>query len=502
MITELRLAPIFSDGMVLQANHPINIFGQANKTMDLTIRLLGEEYNFLIQEGEFCVTLNQKPITKTPFEIEFIHANKTSVLKDCLIGDVYLCAGQSNMQYLCKDVINVEYIELPSLRLYEVPKLPYVGAEKEFDWLYNNDPKWYHGTKSAAKSFSAIGYMIGRDLSLSKDIPIGIISCNMGDTTIFSWLSHKAMKSSTAFASYLNEYENWREHYPTFDEYDSHFKKQVPILMNFYGLLDQYRSQGYCSEEVYRKAYEVYPSPYLPMGPKNQNRPSGCYDTMLSTIVPYGLKCMIYYQGENDVSRPDIYRTAIHRLIEDWRVSFQVDCPFINVQLAGHEYSETSGKDVARLRDAQASMINLEKKQYLVTAIDYGERSNIHPLNKTVVAERIFHVIEEYIYDEYRNPLSPMVESYEVEDKDVIIHTTLNPLDLYMKQEGNSGFFFEDMEGSIEEIHDVMLKGNQIILHIEKDCKTIYYAYDGFPSVTVYTENDLPLLPFCIEIMK
>lgn len=499
MITGMKLAPIFSDGLVIQSNKPFYIFGEVVKETKLHIELLNKQYDFDI-ELDFCIELESLPITKSPFDITLKSLEETFVIKNCLVGDVYLCTGQSNMQYMCKDVINVEYIDIPTLRLYEVPKLPYIGAEKEFDWLYANKPKWDEATKKSEELFSAIGYMIGRDISLKYDIPVGIISCNMGDTTIYSWLSKGAIENQKELKPYLDDYNSWQDRYSSFKEYDDYYKKQVPKLMDFYGLLDKYRAEGYSSDEVYCKAYERIPDPYLPMGPKNQNRPSGCYETMLETIIPYSNKCIIYYQGENDVSRPDIYRVAIQKMIEDWRHAFRDSLPFINCQLAGHEYSDTPGYQVAKLRDAQASVLDLEKKQYVVTAVDYGEKSNIHPLNKTVVAKRIFNVIDEFIYLDNKNSLSPMIDSFKIIDNVLQVKTKYNKLDLVIKNQEDNGFYAIDFDGYKHLLKEIKIDGTDILIAIEPSYNEIMYAYDGFPQLSIYTENDLPVLPFHIKL--
>lgn len=496
----IQLAQIFRNNMVFQANKPIYIFGKATPLSTIEIEILNKHYEFTVEKEDFCFELVALPITKVAFDVLIQSNDQKIILSNCLVGDVYLCTGQSNMQYVCKDVINVEYKELPNLRLYEVPKLPYFGAEKEFDWLYTNDPQWQIATLESEKTFSAIGYMLGKDIVINHDIPVGIISCNQGDTTIYSWLSKETIANNQVLKPYLDTYNEWENEYENYDEFSKKYNEQVPKLMEFWGLLDQFRSEGFSSEEVYEKAHKIIPYPYLPMGPKNQNRPAGCYDTLLKTIIPFSNNGIIYYQGENDVSRADEYKVAIAELINLWQKDFRDESIFINCQIAGHIYSETPDLEVAKLRDAQASIIDIEQLRFVTTAIDYGEESNIHPVNKTEVAKRIYKIIDQYIYQGGEDSLSPMFDYYMKSQEEIQIYTKYNQQDLIIKDAKVSGFYGVTKDDCFKEIDQVKVDKNKIVISDITPYKEIRYGYSAFPNLSIYTRNGLPLLPFRLMI--
>ncbi|MBI9009537.1 MAG: hypothetical protein JEZ05_05845 [Tenericutes bacterium] len=499
MKTDFILADIFTNSMVFQHGKTLYIYGECKDKVLIEIKLLNKYYSFRTKGETFCFELEALPIIKNAFDVTLKSINQTVVLKDCLAGDVFLCSGQSNMQYVCKDVINVDYQDLDNLRLYEVPKLPYKGAEKEFNWLYSNNPSWKVAKKANIEQFSAIAYMMGRDIVLKHDLPVGLISCNMGDTTIYSWLEKNVILNQPVLKKYYDNYLNWETEFKTLEAFDDYYKKQVPIQMNFWGLLDKFRAEGYSSEEVYKKAYEVYPCPYLPMGPKNQNRPSGCYEVMLSEVIPFALKAIIYYQGENDVSRADEYKIAIKELIASWRSAFKDDLPFVNIQIAGHLYSDTSGLEVAKLRDSQASMIDFSQSNYLVTAIDYGEEANIHPVNKTVVAKRVFMILDEFIYHSSKNSHSPRYKLHKfINSNTIVIDTELNDNSLHLENTDDYGMYGLNTLDELVKITDITIVGDQIIIKNIEGFKELRYAYDAFPNLGIYTSNSLPLLPFRI----
>ncbi len=485
--------------MMFQANKPVYIFGNCEQGIEITIEILGKNYSVKTDADEFCFLIDELPVIKKPFEFKVASKNHELIIKDCLAGDVFICTGQSNMQFTCNEAKDIDYQDIPSLRMYEVPKLPYENAEKEFEWLYHNDPKWVSCTKESAKWFSAIGYLVGRDLSEVHDIPIGIVSCNMGDTTIFSWIDQEELQKDKRVSRILDTYKQEIEKFSSYEDYNKYFMKQLPILMEFYGVIEKGVAKGKSSEEAHADAFKAYPNPYLPMGPKNQNRPSGCFEMMMKKIVPFSNKGFLYYQGENDKVNHDIYGYGLELLVSSWRKVFKDhSLPFVICQIAGYQTTDLYDFESGRLRDRQREFLNVENRQYVVTAVDQGEEFNIHPKNKNMVAKRFFDVIEEYVYENGENSLSPQYASYDWVEDFLIIYTKDNPLDLTRKP-GISGFkgVFADGERDILDIH---VAGNNLVITNVSDILELRYAYDHYPVCSIYTTNGLPLLPFRIVL--
>ncbi len=498
MTNDFSLQTIFQDHMMFQANKPVKIFGSCQKNIEITIELLGKIARFFTTEETFCFTLDSIPVIATPFSWTISSNNQSLTITDCLAGDVILCTGQSNMQFTCKEAVDIDYEEISTLRFYEVPKLPYVDAEKEFEWLYQNNPFWRSCTKETAPWFSAIGYLVGRDLTKAEGIPIGIISCNMGDTSIFSWIDEEELGTNPSIKRILDQYQEQYGQFLNYEEYNATFLKQLPILMEFYGEIERGVAKGFSSEKAHEEAFRKYPNPYLPMGPKNQNRPHGMYDMMIQPIIPFQHQAILYYQGENDKINHDIYLDGLRSLVRSWRKNFQSDTPFILSQIAGYEAMDLTNFESGRLREAQANFNNPENQCYVVSAADLGEPYNIHPKDKNGIAKRFFQVLEEVVYHHLEHTISPIIDSYAWQGEDLILYTKYNELDLKQTslKSGITGIYPDKVVKNLE----ISLDKKNIIIRNAKGVKELRYAYDHFPVHTIYTKNDLPLLGFDLNL--
>lgn len=497
------LEAIFSDHMMFQADKPIRIFGTCEESAEIRVRFLEYDRVFAVVKPDFCFELPSHGVIYEPFDFEVSSGESTVTIHDCLIGDVFIASGQSNMQFTLREGIAVDSIPNPLIRFYEVPKVPYEGATKEFSWLYPSNPHWTACTKESAPWVSAIGYFVSQQLQNTLGIPIGIISCNLGDTSIFSWTDRESLEQNPHLKTVLDKYNNEISKYKTVEEYFALFHKQIPRLMEFWGEIDKGRKAGLCAEDANNEAMKKYPDPYIPMGPKHYNRPSGMFDALVGPIVPFASKGILFYQGESNHEDCGIYEEGLKSMIQGWRrVFMEPNLPFVYVQVAGYSYPGTAPDAIQIVREAQQNCIDLADHRYMVTAIDVGESENIHPKDKTVVAKRLSDVVLEMIYQKGLNSLSPAVVSYEVKNDQILLHTGFNTDKLMSRSGANRGFKVSSDQKTFSEHSNVRIEENAIILGDAKEIKAIRYAFDPFPVCDVYTEHDLPLLPFRLTIER
>jgi len=498
MQKDFTLAIIFMDKMVFQAAKPIKIFGTAEKDLKIKINLLDNDYEYGVKKGEFCLDLPSLSIIKEGFTLRVSGGNTTYEIKDCLVGDVFICAGQSNMAFTVNEGINIEQIPNPLIRSFEVPKRPHYGLEEKPGWEFLNNYQWLIADMDNIKWFSAIGYLVASALQKEKEIPIGIISLNLGDTTVFAWIDENTLSENSRLKYVLDNYYEEIKKYKTEKEYDDYFNQQLPLLQQFYGMLDEGVRLGLSSEEAHKRAFAKIPNPYLPMGPKNQNRPCGLFDTMVKRVIPFQAKAILYYQGENDKLNYDIYKDAMDTFTKSWRKSFQSELPIIITQIAGYEYVEVDPLAVSYLRQEQAKFLNLEEKKYVITAADCGERYNIHPRDKTKVAERFVRVLNEFVYHSGDNSLSPRYDSHQLIGNILTIKVKINSLPLKCTDK-LCRFKVITKDKALKDVKNYQLDGQTIIVTLEEDILELRYAFSNFPEMFIYTENDLPLLPFQIK---
>ena len=404
------------------------------------------------------------------------------------------------MQYTLKDTIYDDIIESSEIRLYEVPKLPYENAHIEFPYLYSSNPKWSHCTKEEALKFSAIGYLVASQLNKTLNRPIGIISCNMGDTSVFSWIDSASLKNNLAIKSYLDFYQTELDKYRSIEDYNERFNKQLPRLMEFYGQIDKGIKSGLPSDKAHEEAYKYYPDPYIPIGPKHYNRPAGCYEMMIEKIIPLSVKGFLFYQGESDHQNSKIYEEGLRTLITSVRKNFlNPALPFIHVQIANYSYPGTEMDAIPVVRDAQNNCIDVNNHVYMVSALDQGESENIHPRDKRIVSKRLTDVILEFIYKAKDHSLSPQYLNHQIlKDESILIKLKNNDLPLKSLSGLNKGFCAKTTDSLIIPIENVVINENSILIQNVNHYQEIRYGFENNPIVDIYSKNDLPLLPFRI----
>lgn len=501
MQSTLKLESIFQNHMLFQMNHPIRLFGLSYQKQQIVVQVNNENYSYSIDSGKFLVELPIIHDYKETFEITIeSSAGDKIVITDCIFGDLFVASGQSNMQFTLKDGVYDEIIESDEIRFYEVPKLPYEDAHIEFPYFYFSNPKWSHCTKEEALKFSAIGYFVATGLYQNHKHPIGIISCNMGDTSVFSWIDLLSIKNNPELKPYLDYYQSEIDKYRSVDEYNERYHIQLPRLMEFYGQIDKGIKSGLPSDKAHEEAYKYYPDPYIPMGPKHYNRPGGCFEMMISKVIPLSVKGVLFYQGESDHQNCTLYEEALKTLVSSLRKNFLNDnLPFIYVQIANYSYPGARIDGIPMVRNAQNRIQNIDDNCLMVSAIDVGECENIHPKDKRVISQRLVQLIDEYIYHQGKNSLSPEIDNYKLlSDATLLITVKNNPLPLKSLSGKNLGFYGINNDNELMMIDNVVINSQSILIQNAKAYKEITYAYSNNPVIDIYSKNDLPLLPFRI----
>lgn len=501
MKSQFRLADIFTDHMVFQANQPIRLFGTCQKGIKIDIRFHRFETSFLTFEETFAFEIPAQSVNATPFEVCLSSEKDSTTLKDCLCGHVIVASGQSNIEFIVKESTFKDYEASPLIRFYSAPKLPYEDAPIDFPHLYQKDPKWIPCEMESIPWFSCIGYLVSIQLAKELHEPIGIISCNLGDTSILSWANPGILRSYPSAQPYFERYDEELKQFSSLKEYQKRFKQQLPKLLEFYSLINKYVDQGIDASKAHNLAFESIPDPSIPMGPMHYNRPGGCYDTMLKHIFPYNVEAVIYYQGEQDHDKTDMYPDGIKSILETFRIGHRFpDLPIVIVQLPGYSYPGAKKDSIPLLRDIQKKSVDLNPFVYLASGVDLGEKDNVHPKNKTVLSRRIANILLEILYKKHKDSFSPQVIRATRSDNDILLKVARNPFLLHSISGMWSGFSCSRDGLLYELVTEVHYEKQIIILKNCKDARWVRYAYDFYPECDLYSGNDLPLLPFQIEV--
>jgi sialate O-acetylesterase len=390
----------------------------------------------------------------------------------------------------------------PYIRFFEVAKMPYVNAHLEFPGYFPGTmPAWNDCSFESAMKFSAIGYLVSQRLKEELDYPIGIISCNLEDTSIFSWTGVLELCEFPSLQKNMANYRTEMAKYKTIDDYSEIFNRQLPLQMELSQRIHQAEKNYKPGDSEAKDSLRNHPECLIPMGVKHYNRPAGSFETMLKNIIPFSVKAVMYYQEEPDDLMLSGYEDAQKALIKSWRrVFLDLSLPFVFVQIAGYSYPKLPSTSAALIRDAQAKAASLANNVYLTSAVDLGEENNFLPRDKTILAKRLAEVILEKIYHRGKNSMCPAFFSYSVVENQMIIYTQSNNLNLVSRSKKNLGFKVSTDGETFVDAGRVTLMNNQIIIHEARKLKEVRYAFANFPRCDIYTSNDLPLLPFRIRI--
>jgi sialate O-acetylesterase len=296
------------------------------------------------------VKIDTPAASDKPHDLKIKGSNEI-VLKDVLVGEVWICSGQSNMQWSVNASKNANEekasADHPQIRLFTVPSdkaMP--SPEPQKDFALEAQPqeggnlKWNVCSPNTVGNFSAVGYFFGRKLNSELKIPIGLINSSWGGTICEAWTSKGALEAD----------KEWL----------------MPLVE---------RSKNFQAG--------------------NPNQASVLYNGMIQPLVPFAIRGAIWYQGESNKSRAEQYATLFPAMIKDWRAKFgQGDFPFLFVQLAPYAYSRDAekkpmdSKELPELWEAQSKTLALPNTGMAVTT-DITEINDIHPKNKQDVGLRL-----------------------------------------------------------------------------------------------------------------
>ncbi|QDT06710.1 hypothetical protein K227x_51260 [Rubripirellula lacrimiformis] len=397
---ELKFSPVFGDSMVVQRDKPIHVWGWTQPGTKVAAEIAGHTANAVADDqGRFDLKLDALP-AGGPHEL-VVQADQRRVFEDVLVGEVWVCSGQSNMQWNVGSANDADLESLtakyPNLRLITVPQ---VGTQEPQDDFKG---QWQSCTPQSVKDFSAVGYFFGRQLHQTLDVPVGLIDNSWGGSSAEAWVPRDVLKSEGQYDELLAK---WDDLAKTFD-FDAELAKWNEKT-------EKWKADGKKGRAPQR------PRDVL----SGQHRPANLYNGVLHPILGYTIRGAIWYQGESNAGRAYQYRDLFPLMIQTWRDHWSQDeFPFYWVQLADFraEVSEPSDSDWAELREAQTMTMSRLPATGEAVITDLGEASDIHPKNKQDVGKRLarWALAKDYGYNiPYR---SPTFASLEVKGNKAIV---------------------------------------------------------------------------------
>ena len=409
---DVRLPALFADHAVLQRDKPLPIWGWAEPGEKVAVRLGTETGDATAaKDGRWQVTLKPQPVSKTPLTLTVAGKN-TITVRDVLLGDVWLCGGQSNMEWGlggCDVPEDVKSADLPLVRQF--------GVELHFATTPKTDVKgrWAVCSPQIAPGFTAVGFYFARRVHKETGVPIGLLRSCVGGTNIELWMSQDTLMNTHALAGYG---KLMRDSLAT---YQRDLAAALPAVEGWTAK----------SREALKAGRPVPLPPVFPEFPFGEKmfRPRcvTLHNGMIAPLVPFALRGVLWYQGENNAGGAADGLQYVEKkgaMLADWRKWFgDPDLPFYFVQLAAWQKpsdAPAGGDGWAHIREAQRKCLTIPHTGMAV-ATDVGDADDIHPKNKADVGDRLARWALANEYGKKVVPSGPLFRGLKIDGNKAVV---------------------------------------------------------------------------------
>ena len=482
--TNVRLPAVIGNNMVLQQGMPAPIWGWADPGGKVTVTIAGQTKSATADaKGKWKVTLG--PLKAGgPFVLKVQGKNAVEI-KNVLVGEVWVCSGQSNMQMSVKGSANsqqeIAAAKYPSIRLFTVPRTSATKPQADCKG------KWVACSPQTVAGFSAVGYFFGRAVHKARKVPVGLINTSWGGTPSETWTRISALQAVPDAKDLL---KRWQIGGGQADA-DKARKKYEAALAKW--------KAAAAKAKAARKKPPRKPRPPADRK-RHHHRPGNLFNGMIAPLIPMAIRGAIWYQGESNASRAYQYRSIFPAMITDWRKAWgQGDFTFLWVQLANFKARkpQPGESDWAELREAQSMALELPKTGQAVI-IDIGEARNIHPKNKQDVGKRLALAAGKIAYGEDIVFSGPVYKSMAVEGGKVRLKFEQVGGGLVATGSGElKGFAIAGADRKFVWA-DAKIEGDTIVVTGSgvKTPAAIRYAWADNPDCNLYNKEGLPASPF------
>ncbi len=449
---QIELPALFSDNMILQQQTVVPVWGWGQKNSEYTIETSWNKKSFRVksdQQGKWKTRI-ETPETGGPFTMTVSNDNDQTTLENIMIGEVWLCSGQSNMEMPLKGFPgqpvaggNEEIVRSrnKNIRLITIPRDSKVTPKNDFDG------GWQEASPEYVSDFSATAWYFGSLLNDALDVPVGLIHVSYGGSNVEAWMSEEMLKD--------------------FDSISVPQKKED-------------------------------------IGEPNRTA-TALYNGMLSPVIGYGIKGTIWYQGESNYDRPFQYKHLFKKMVSEWRREWkQGEFPFYFAQIAPFEYSVFTPDTMvekynsAYVREAQLQASKEIPNSGIAILTDVGERDNIHPAQKKKGGERLAYLALAKTYGlkgfEYE---SPEFNALEIKDNTVIVSFNNVPNGITSRGKKVTGF---EIAGKNKVFHkaEAEVRRKSVVLSSSevKDPVAVRYLFDDYVEAQLWSTGGLPISSF------
>jgi sialate O-acetylesterase len=400
------LPDVISEAMVLQRDREVPIWGKADPGEVVTVRFAGQTKRATAdRDGKWIVYLAAMRANTVAASLTIEGINRIE-LKGVLVGEVWLVAGQSNMQRLLGETANgaaaIAAANHPLVRLFNVSR------QVAFKHAAPPLGVWQACTPESVKQFSAAGYYFAVELQRELNVPIGVINSSYGGSQAEAWTPVEYLLASPELKPAVERTKIWDE-------------ERARVKVEYDEAITQWRTTA---DKAKAAGAKPQPSPAVPDALREYRIASSIYDGMIAPLIPFRIRGAVWYQGESNEARAQQYGLLLPTMIKAWRERWKEgDFPFAIVQLPNYRDSKNEPADEAwsHLREAQRLTAVTVPRTGLIVTIDIGEAHDIHPQNKLDVGKRMALWALADVYDRELVKSGPTYKQARVEGSKIVL---------------------------------------------------------------------------------
>lgn len=480
---EVKVNALFSDNAVLQQGQPVPVWGTADNGEKVTVSFAGQTAETVAKDGKWKVLLPALEASTSSQTMTISGANKIEI-KNLLVGEVWVCSGQSNMAFPIAPrgrwrtgVVNSEDVlknsNDPLLRLFRVPTQTKSESQSDVGG------KWSECSSQTLATFSAVGYFFGRDLRKSQNVPVGLINASVGGSSAEQWTSREALEANPALRDIIAAHEKAIQDYSALTAKQ---KTEEPAP----------QEKPKADDEQAKAADK--PSPGKRKGPGDPTifGPACLYNAMIAPLQPFAIKGVIWYQGESNDARAKQYQTLFPTLIACWRNAWgQGEFPFLFAQITPNETMHPE------IREAQLVTWQKTPNTAMVVTTDHGAAKDIHPREKEPVGARLARAARAIAYGEKIEYSGPVFKSLTVEGNKAMLSFTHVDGGLVAKDGELKGFTIASADKKFVPA-TAKIDGDMVVVNSAGVAHpvAVRYGWANVPDVNLFNKADLPATPF------
>ena len=450
----VTLPSLIGDNMVLQQQTDARIWGKGTPLSTITIKPSWSEKSVKVKSdsvGNWKATLATPEASTQPYSITFTDKDGSMSISNVLIGEVWYCSGQSNMEMPVRGYkhqpVDGGLDAILSARETTPIRMFTVGKAVSSTPLDSCDGHWGKHTPDEVAECSATAYFFADYLSkVLGDTPVGLIISVWGGTTVQPWLSQSAAAEAGLDISALN----------------------MPVDRSTPDVL---------------------------------NMPSTLYNAMVSPVLPFTVKGMLWYQGESNCSDPALYEQLMPKFVKCMRDGFSLgNIPFYYVQIAPHDGYGDLSDNVARLRLAQSHLMKQSPDCGMVVTLDIGNKYCIHPTDKITVGKRLAYwaLAHDYGKNDYACS-GPIFDHMEWDGKRALLYFSNTGGGVSPLEQSLDGFEAAGDDGIYHPVRAIVeCETGTLSIYCDEvgEIKAVRYAHSACPTATLFDNYQLPASPF------